>query len=88
MKPPCLFNLRDDPSERNNLGADSQHAALLASLIARLAAAARTGPPLATAFAPDVGPKNSTVEKAICDQQGAYGYLEPYDWQRKGVATP
>lgn len=86
-KPPCLFNLRDDPGERNNLGADPQHATLLASLIAKLAEAASTGPPLSVAFAPDVGPKNSTVLQAICDQEGAYGYLEPYDW-RKVVATP
>jgi hypothetical protein len=35
-KAACLFNLRDDPTERNNLGGDPEHASLLAALIARL----------------------------------------------------
>eukprot|EP01047_Picozoa_sp_COSAG01_P072879 COSAG01_NODE_11713_length_1874_cov_1.922817_2_plen_205_part_00 len=80
-KPACLFNLRDDPYERTNLAAEPQHASLLAELTARLTKAANTGPPLAVAFAPGIGPKNSSVLKAICEQQGAAGFLEPYDWQ-------
>jgi hypothetical protein len=47
----------------------------------RRAEAASTGPPLAVAFAPGIGPKNSTVTKAICDQEVATGFREPYDWQ-------
>jgi hypothetical protein len=54
---------------------------MLAGFVQRLAAAAATGPPLASAFCPDIGPKNSTVNALICAQQAKYGYLEPLDWK-------
>ena len=81
-KPACLFNLELDPSELNNLGSDPRYATLLASLVARLVDAGNSGPPLAVAFPKGIGPKNETVTKAVCEQEGKTGYLLPYDWQR------
>lgn len=79
--PVCLFNVVTDPSERNNVAGDPANAGVIAMLKARLATAAATGPPLASAFPPDVGPINTTATAAVCAQQEATGYLEPLDWR-------
>ena len=55
---------------------------MLASFMERLRVAAATGPPLASAFPADVGPKNATATKLICAQQAQFGYLEPLDWKQ------
>jgi hypothetical protein len=38
------------------------------------------GPPLASAFPPDVGQENKTATALICAQQEKSGFLEPLDW--------
>jgi len=78
---PCLFNVVTDPGEHHNVASDPANANLIAQLLARLAAAAATGPPLASAFPPDIGPINQTAQDAICEQQEQTGYLEPLDWR-------
>ena len=77
----CLFNLRDDPYEKTNLASDPTHHALIAELKMRLQSAAASGPPLATAFPPDVGPINQTAKDLVCAQETDTGFLEPLDWR-------
>jgi hypothetical protein len=77
----CLFNLATDKNETTNLRNVPGHDSLFAALKQRLEEAGATGPPLASAFPPDVGPINKTVTALICAQQEKYGFLEPMDWR-------
>ena len=67
--------------EKNNLASDPIHAGLIAELLGKLHSAAATGPPLAVAFPPDVGPINHTATELVCEQEQDTGYLEPLDWR-------
>jgi hypothetical protein len=75
------YNITADPTELHNLAAEPERAALVKGLLARLAAAGATGPPLASAFPADIGMKNSTATELECAQEGQFGYLEPLDWK-------
>jgi len=77
-----LYNLVEDPTERNNLANDPAQQERVKSLLARLLAIGATGPPLASAFPADVGMKNSTATAEGCAIEGASGYLLPLDWKK------
>ena len=77
-----LYNLVEDPTERNNLANDPTQQERVKSLLARLLAIGATGPPLASAFPADVGMKNSTATAEGCAIEGASGYLLPLDWKK------
>lgn len=78
----CLYNLANDPTERNNLANDPEQAERVKSLLARLIAIGSTGPPLSSAFPTDVGLKNSTATAESCSIEGKTGYLLPLDWKK------
>merc|ERR1712232_480797 len=69
---PCLFNVRDDISESDDLAGKPEHADLIKDLQARLAKAAKEGPE----FAETPGDKSKLKEQQ-CAITTAMGFVEP-----------
>ncbi len=77
----CLYNLKDDREERNNLATDPQYKSLIKTFKKRLKEKADAGPNIAIAF-DGVGPVNKTADTELCYQQETFGYLLPLDWKQ------
>ena len=85
--PACLFDLIADPGEQHDLAADPAVADVLASITARVEAAAATGPPWAW---PKEGNQLQTAEYENCLTTEKTGYFEPVleDWPPPGPPPP
>ena len=74
----CLFNLTADEAESHNLFADAAHAADVARLTARLAAAGATAPPWSQA--PELADLSSAqLNTRLCDAARRAGGVVPID---------
>ena len=71
----CLYNVVKDPAERHDLAGDPSTAPLAQSMLAKLVAAAKTGPPIAK-----ITDDTKGVDAAICAAMAENGgYVEPAD---------
>ena len=73
-QPGCLFNLRNDPGEVNNLYGHIEYAQMIQSMRSKLHAAGKSAPP-PSSFWRD--PKEGLAK--ICAATTATGYLEPLE---------
>lgn len=84
--PHCLFDLIADPGEHNDMAADPKMAEVIASITARVEAAAATGPPWAW---PMDGNPLQTAEYENCQATLKTGFFEPVlaSWPPPGAET-
>jgi hypothetical protein len=80
---PCLFNVRDDIEESNDLSGKAKYADMVKDLTARLSAAAAEGPPFA-----DTPGKKKELKAQICSIAQSIGFVEPADCDCAGPPTP
>lgn len=71
----CLFNVEKDPNEENDLASDPSYRSIAEHLMAKLEAAALTGPPVSM-----IVQKEGPYKAAICEvMRRNGGYVEPAD---------
>eukprot|EP00052_Salpingoeca_macrocollata_P019248 m.159470 g.159470 ORF g.159470 m.159470 type:complete len:537 (+) comp20908_c0_seq1:1127-2737(+) len=75
--PHCLFHLDVDVSESYDLAGAAQYQDLIRTMTQLLDAAGAGAAPPAYVY-----PDFTTMEKEMCANQTATGFLEPLDWQR------
>lgn len=85
-KTACLFNVKEDPSESNDLAGHSKYASLITDLTAALDAAAKTGPPFAETFEDKKDDKAAKAQ--ICAIATGMGFVEPADCDTCGSVPP